>query len=1410
MRDRWFVIRVLTVISVVLALLGGWSARSATVEAQNQFFQLQGVLAPGEQISPVYYIPTPTRAFNYKLEVTGVAGDGPITLTVFNGATHILDGVGFAGEITWGTGTLTQGINTLQLRNDDAAPLNFKLALYDLPTPSYSWEGTALPAGQDAQARMVFPQSGLYTFDFGVSAGGSYQFSLDTDYIKKQIESPGAFTFFVAAGVHTLEIAQDTAVTWSVAVSAAGPAFDTLPYGKTGENVQADVLPLSLQNAAQVNLVLTATGVNPTDKLVFEVFGPGLAPIPGTATTVYAGETTWTSFNLPAGVSSIQITADGGNAGALDYALVVDVLPAPPYAWEGNAVAAGDHSYARVTFPTAGRYRFDFTLAGGRFQFLVNEDFIQKTVEGAGSVTYYIPAGTHDLVIVQDPTLGAEDWGVAISLVQAGAETLPYAKSGGELGGAGNAFFEEWLPIGLAAGQTANLQIEVSGQPTDQLIIEVYRQGSATPDKVINAVLGSEVLWANFPLSAGINRLHLIAPGSNADPLTYDLTLNAVPTDAYTWEGHALAGGLPSEIKVHFANTGLYRFSIASPDGFANLLLDDAIPGRSVQVGGVETVYDIQVTAGVHTLYVMQDSAFPQTTWTAQVLPVAAQPAFFTFEGEIEEGVTVAPYYPVFGAPLDFNFALAVAGDDVTLTIQDVYANILWEGTALAGETLWGTATLPVGNNRFVLTNGVGGSGDPAQVALTLYSLSQAPYTWMGVADADGLHSEARVIFPTSGLYTFNFNVTGGGRYQFQVADDFILKTVEGIDSVTYYVPAGTHPLTLIQDSAVGAEWAVAISGVGAQYNALPYLRSGGELGGAGNDFVEEWLPLNLQTAQSLNLATTLTGVDGDSLVLKVYDAADTLVKTAHIYANETHWSTFDLPAGMARLHLEADAGNGAPLEYSLALRVLPQPPTTWSGSAYTEGENSHARVTFSQSGLYTFNFQATGGRFQFLVNENYIQKTVESGTTQVTLYIPAGTHDLRVVQDTATGADWSVGISAVGAATNVLPYMQTGGDLGGAGNDFDAEWLPVFFGAPQRVNLELVVAGDYPDALQVEIVSGLTGETRLLTLEDVYGGETLWATVDMGAANRLRIVAEGGNAGPLTYTATLHAIPEPPYSWGGVIHGDGNISAVRLDTPVSGLYLVEVNLPQGFAVVYFNAVPIRSQPAPQGFTYDFEIPLSAGTHTVYVVQQPDYAVTEWEVAISLLEADAPAISAIAPTLMYNHVANTLTVTGANFLPGAVVKVGTQSLTTTYISATQLQATVLAGLAVGVYDVSVTNPDDKAAVLPNSLHIENPPPTITAVTPTVIYNDTANTLTVTGANFLNGAVVKVGTQTLTTTYISATQLQATVPAGFTVGLYDVTVRNPDGKEAVLADVLHVEPPADFIVYLPLVSKGTAP
>lgn len=69
-----------------------------------------------------------------------------------------------------------------------------------------------------------------------------------------------------------------------------------------------------------------------------------------------------------------------------------------------------------------------------------------------------------------------------------------------------------------------------------------------------------------------------------------------------------------------------------------------------------------------------------------------------------------------------------------------------------------------------------------------------------------------------------------------------------------------------------------------------------------------------------------------------------------------------------------------------------------------------------------------------------------------------------------------------------------------------------------------------------------------------------------------------------------------------------------------------------------------------------------------------------------------------------------------------------------------------------------------------------------------------NEVTIMGRNFADGAVVILGTNpatSLATLYISADYLRATVPAGLAPGRYDLTVRNPNGKQAALVAAYQV-------------------
>lgn len=79
--------------------------------------------------------------------------------------------------------------------------------------------------------------------------------------------------------------------------------------------------------------------------------------------------------------------------------------------------------------------------------------------------------------------------------------------------------------------------------------------------------------------------------------------------------------------------------------------------------------------------------------------------------------------------------------------------------------------------------------------------------------------------------------------------------------------------------------------------------------------------------------------------------------------------------------------------------------------------------------------------------------------------------------------------------------------------------------------------------------------------------------------------------------------------------------------------------------------------------------------------------------------------------------------------------------------------------------------------------------TLTAIAPSLGYNDAPNAVTITGTNFRAGVTASIGTAPLSSlTLISAGELHAVVPAGITPGVYTLRVRNlNDAAPARLPD-----------------------
>jgi len=104
-------------------------------------------------------------------------------------------------------------------------------------------------------------------------------------------------------------------------------------------------------------------------------------------------------------------------------------------------------------------------------------------------------------------------------------------------------------------------------------------------------------------------------------------------------------------------------------------------------------------------------------------------------------------------------------------------------------------------------------------------------------------------------------------------------------------------------------------------------------------------------------------------------------------------------------------------------------------------------------------------------------------------------------------------------------------------------------------------------------------------------------------------------------------------------------------------------------------------------------------------------------------------------------------------------------------------------------NVVVTNPDTQSGTLSNGFTYQQslPAPTLSGVAPNKGASDGGTKVNVTGTNFVNGATVTFGGVAATgVTFVSSTKLTAIAPA-HAAATVDVTVANPDGQSATLAN-----------------------
>ncbi len=172
-----------------------------------------------------------------------------------------------------------------------------------------------------------------------------------------------------------------------------------------------------------------------------------------------------------------------------------------------------------------------------------------------------------------------------------------------------------------------------------------------------------------------------------------------------------------------------------------------------------------------------------------------------------------------------------------------------------------------------------------------------------------------------------------------------------------------------------------------------------------------------------------------------------------------------------------------------------------------------------------------------------------------------------------------------------------------------------------------------------------------------------------------------------------------------------------------------------------------------------------------------------------VLEGGGPEIFLVIPATGPATGGTEVSISGQGFTDGATVDFGGEAATVTAVSATSIQVTTPPH-AVGAVDVTVSLVDGKKATFPGGFtYVEaGSGPTVTAVTPDSGPTGGGTSVTVTGANFADGASVLFDAATASDVVVAADglSLTCTTPA-HPVGVVSVTVTNPDDQQATLAD-----------------------
>ncbi|MDX2043298.1 MAG: PKD domain-containing protein [Acidobacteriota bacterium] len=146
-----------------------------------------------------------------------------------------------------------------------------------------------------------------------------------------------------------------------------------------------------------------------------------------------------------------------------------------------------------------------------------------------------------------------------------------------------------------------------------------------------------------------------------------------------------------------------------------------------------------------------------------------------------------------------------------------------------------------------------------------------------------------------------------------------------------------------------------------------------------------------------------------------------------------------------------------------------------------------------------------------------------------------------------------------------------------------------------------------------------------------------------------------------------------------------------------------------------------------------------------------------------------PVISQLFPNTTFVSQPVVMTLSGSGFTPASVVRLGANSLTTNFVSSSQLSAQIPVEFltAVGVFSISVINPSPGGGIsnsLPLAISGDMTPSLSELIPDQVMRGNPGFRLEISGSNFQPSSIVRFNNQNRSTIFVNSTTLQVDVMA----------------------------------------------